>query len=163
MLYRAATSALVLAAANHALAAESTTSGSTCYDIKAAYQGSECCNDELSKVTDYHVSPPPPTIMPGANPCEGTKLYDGFAEGDGYFLNQNCTANDGIIQVLEQAGANVTKGYVGGLDTGDRAPITEPYYKVGLCPVNVHWHLGAEHYSAGQFDEHGKGPHSEHR
>jgi hypothetical protein len=28
----------------------------------------------------------------------------------------------------------------------------------GMCPVNVHWHLGAEHYSAGQYDETGTGP-----
>ena len=27
-----------------------------------------------------------------------------------------------------------------------------------MCPVNVHWHLGAEHYSLGQFDENGSGP-----
>jgi len=27
-----------------------------------------------------------------------------------------------------------------------------------LCPVNVHWHLGAEHRSAGQYDESGKSP-----
>jgi len=27
-----------------------------------------------------------------------------------------------------------------------------------LCPVNVHWHLGAEHRSAGQYDENGKSP-----
>lgn len=51
-----------------------------------------------------------------------------------------------------QAGANVTKGYEGSMDVGDLMPITEPYYKKGLCPVNVHWHLGAEHYSAGEYD-----------
>ena len=27
-----------------------------------------------------------------------------------------------------------------------------------MCPVNVHWHLGTEHYSYGQFDENGNGP-----
>merc|ERR1719238_1803249 len=27
-----------------------------------------------------------------------------------------------------------------------------------LCPVNVHWHLGTEHRSAGQYDEGGNGP-----
>merc|ERR1719199_1749070 len=31
----------------------------------------------------------------------------------------------------------------------------------GLCPVNVHWHLGAEHLSVGQYDEHGDGPHDD--
>jgi len=53
----------------------------------------------------------------------------------------------------------VTRGYVGGLDAGDRVPITGAYADHGLCPVNVHWHLGAEHYSAGQYDESGSGPH----
>jgi len=28
-----------------------------------------------------------------------------------------------------------------------------------MCPVNVHWHLGTEHYSAGEYDEGGDGPH----
>jgi len=27
-----------------------------------------------------------------------------------------------------------------------------------MCPVNVHWHLGTEHLSVGQFDENGVGP-----
>ena len=40
---------------------------------------------------------------------------------------------------------------------GELSPITEPYWKKGLCPVNVHWHLGAEHYSVGEYDENGKG------
>merc|ERR1712159_368528 len=28
----------------------------------------------------------------------------------------------------------------------------------GLCPVNVHWHLGAEHNSDGKYDADGKAP-----
>lgn len=35
---------------------------------------------------------------------------------------------------------------------------TNPIYKSGMCPVNVHWHLGAEHYSYGQYDESGVSP-----
>merc|ERR1711988_54884 len=42
---------------------------------------------------------------------------------------------------------------------GGRTPLVEPYFKKGLCPVNVHWHLGSEHRSAGQYDETGKSPH----
>ena len=49
------------------------------------------------------------------------------------------------------AAANVTKGYVGGMEV-DIVPITKSYYQAGLCPVNVHWHLGSEHFSAGEFD-----------
>jgi hypothetical protein len=42
-------------------------------------------------------------------------------------------------------------------------PITGNYADHGLCPVNVHWHLGAEHLSVGQYDSHGHGPaHDDH-
>jgi hypothetical protein len=65
---------------------------------------------------------------------------------------------DNVVAALEQAGANVTKGYVGLINATSRPPITTSYLEAGLCPVNVHWHLGAEHLSAGQFDESGVGP-----
>ena len=58
-----------------------------------------------------------------------------------------------------QAGGNVTKGYNGDLDVGDLEPITKSYQASNMCPVNVHWHLGTEHYSYGVFDENGDGPH----
>jgi hypothetical protein len=61
-----------------------------------------------------------------------------------------------------QAGGNVTKGYNGQMEV-DVVPITEAYNTKGLCPVNVHWHLGAEHYSAGEFDCLGHGDHDDHR
>lgn len=80
------------------------------------------------------------------NPCAGSK--PSTVE---YFDNQACMI-DGIVDVLEQAGANVTEGYQGDLDAGDRVPITQLYSEAGLCPVNVHWHLGAEHYSVGEYD-----------
>jgi len=90
------------------------------------------------------------------NICAGQKPK-GLNPGDHYFDNMACM-KDGVIQTLEQAGGNVTAGFVGGLMAGDRVPITVPYSQTDLCPVNVHWHLGAEHYSAGQFDEYGTGP-----
>lgn len=81
------------------------------------------------------------------NVCQGKKPIHSDAAGtDGYFNNVECMI-DGVTQALEQAGANVTKGYRGDIDATSRAPITDPYWKVGLCPVNVHWHLGAEHLS----------------
>mmetsp|Transcript_34231 Transcript_34231/g.102469 ORF Transcript_34231/g.102469 Transcript_34231/m.102469 type:complete len:461 (-) Transcript_34231:219-1601(-) len=89
---------------------------------------------------------------PGENPCAGMKLTEGFE-------NHQCKVGD-VVQALEQAGANVTLGYSGGINATGRIPITEPYWKEGLCPVNVHWHLGAEHYSKGEFDENGSGPSS---
>ena len=92
------------------------------------------------------------------NPCEGTKPppgggFDNFPCGDIYTL-----VND-LIEMKDapQAGANVTKGYQGDLESV-QTPITTPYYQNGLCPVNVHWHLGAEHYSVGEYDETGAGP-----
>lgn len=82
------------------------------------------------------------------NVCEGKKPIHSDAAGtDGYFNNVECMI-DGVTRALEQAGANVTKGYKGNLNATGRTPITEPYWKMGLCPVNVHWHLGAEHLSA---------------
>ena len=98
----------------------------------------------------------PAAVDPAVNPCTGAKPYS-LGPGDKYFANQNCM-KDGVVQTLEQAGANVTKGYKGKLNAGDRIPITVPYSQTALCPVNVHWHLGAEHLSVGQFDEAGHGP-----
>jgi len=94
--------------------------------------------------------------MAGENVCEGKK-----PTGPGWD-NSDCMVDE-VVSVLEQAGANVTVGYVGGLDVAGREPITEEYYKVGLCPVNVHWHVGAEHLSVGEFDEEGSGPGSDKR
>lgn len=89
------------------------------------------------------------TVKPpmGENPCDGMKPD---------LPNVECKIDD-IFQTPEQAGANVTKGY-NGLRNTTATPITTPYFEAGLCPVNVHWHLGAEHYSLGQFDETGTGP-----
>jgi len=87
---------------------------------------------------------PPPE---GTNPCEGMKPD---------LPNVQCVIDE-IFQTPEQSGANVTKGYKGSRNT-TAEPITVPYYQAGLCPVNVHWHLGAEHLSVGQFDETGTGP-----
>merc|ERR1712238_533695 len=82
------------------------------------------------------------TVVTGNNTCAGMNPQ---------FPNIDCLGEDGVVDVSEQAGQNVTKGYIGGMES-DIVPITESYYKVGLCPVNVHWHAGAEHYSAGEFD-----------
>ena len=86
----------------------------------------------------------PPT---GENVCDGKKPD---------LPNVQCVI-DQVFQTGEQAGANVTKGY-NGLRNTTAEPITVPYYQAGLCPVNVHWHLGAEHLSVGEYDESGKGP-----
>jgi len=94
----------------------------------------------------------------GANPCAGTKPsgqvnLTAFGQGMVDFSNRNCLESG----VSEQAGADVTKGYKG-LKNTTVTPITDTYVSTKLCPVNVHWHLGAEHRSAGEFDENGSGP-----
>mmetsp|Transcript_11630 Transcript_11630/g.24895 ORF Transcript_11630/g.24895 Transcript_11630/m.24895 type:complete len:380 (+) Transcript_11630:1-1140(+) len=84
--------------------------------------------------------------IPEANTCAGSKLpLDNFA----------CTE----LEVQPQAGANITKGYVGEHDVGELTPQTQQYWQSSMCPVNVHWHLGTEHYSVGEYDEGGDGPH----
>jgi hypothetical protein len=95
------------------------------------------------------------------NPCEDQKPYHA-GPGDHYFSNTKCF-HDTVALTLEQAGANVTKGFVGGFDAKSRVPITQKYSDAGLCAVNVHWHLGAEHLSVGQYDSKGSGPDHHHR
>jgi len=74
--------------------------------------------------------------------------------------NRKCI-EDGVITAFEQSGSNVTEGYKGTMET-DAVPITTTYFAKQMCPVNVHWHLGTEHYSMGQYDETGTGPAGEH-
>ena len=50
----------------------------------------------------------------------------------------------------------MTAGFTDGMSVGKTVPNTEQYFEKGLCPVNVHWHLGTEHRSKG--DEDSKGP-----
>merc|ERR1711865_1309141 len=85
---------------------------------------------------------------------------------DPYFENVDCTnlTGAGLVYLsVEQAGANVSKGYYGDFDTSQpiagtqggtgRVPITTSFFDAGMCPVNVHWSLGTEHYSVGQYDQ----------
>jgi hypothetical protein len=121
------------------------------------YKASECCGAP-GKVSHFQVVPMPPKMLAGENVCKDKRPYDAAAPGDGYFNNVNCTLEDGVLNALEQSGTDVTKGYKGDIDASGRVPITSTYWEAGLCPVNVHWHLGTEHRSAGEYDENGKGP-----
>lgn len=56
-----------------------------------------------------------------------------------------------------QSGANITKGFNGNYPA-TTVPNKKPYWQSNMCPVNVHWHLGTEHYSVGEYDENGNGP-----
>lgn len=88
------------------------------------------------------------------NYCSGTKPTAGFD-------NAACVA-DGVVTAVEQAGGNVTLGWQGAR-AHNADPINGTLKSYGLCPVNVHWHLGAEHLSVGEYDEDGTGPDSAHR
>jgi len=109
--------------------------------------------NEFQKVTDtpegFKVSSAPKSnVTSTANPCADTDPV----------LDRFPCITDGVSKNLEQAGANITEGYVGGLDVGGRQPWNRTFLEGGLCPVNVHFHLGTEHLSVGQFDENGAGP-----
>jgi len=108
-------------------------------------------NEDSSDDKDNAVHDAPVMLiaLSGTNVCAGKKPASGFE-------NINCT-KDGVIQAFAQAGADVTAGYRGDLAT-NATPINSTYLEAGVCPVNVHWHLGAEHRSAGEFDEGGRGP-----
>jgi hypothetical protein len=112
------------------------------------YKASSCCGN-AGKVTNFQVVPMPPKMLSGTNLCAD--------KAEPRADNKDCVA-EGVTVALEQSGTNVTKGYKGELDTTGRAPITSSYWEAGLCPVNVHWHLGTEHLSVGEFDEYGKAP-----
>mmetsp|Transcript_98508 Transcript_98508/g.298964 ORF Transcript_98508/g.298964 Transcript_98508/m.298964 type:complete len:438 (-) Transcript_98508:176-1489(-) len=141
--------------AAEAAAAAGTSGPSTCGAVKDMYKEQGCCG-RPDKELDVVIVPKPTKRLFGANICEGKQPVHA-TPGDNYFKNVDCL-NGTTLQVLEQAGANVTLGYQGTIDASSRTPILTPYWQNGLCPVNVHWHLGTEHYSKGQFDEHGTGP-----
>lgn len=103
-------------------------------------------SDAGSSVEDMLFARPP---RAGVNECEDKKIT---------FDNVDCLI-DAIEKVLPQAGGNITMGYKGGLNV-THEPIKTPYFQNDMCPVNVHWHLGTEHLSVGEFDEMGKGPHT---
>ena len=99
--------------------------------------------------------------LSGSNYCSGAKptasAWDNFA-----------CYTDGVATLVEQAGGDVTMNSDGTFSAASNdpegvEPLKKPYFEEGLCPVNVHWHLGAEHRSEGEFDEDGTGPSDSHR
>jgi len=127
-------------------------SADTCGDIKDQYNKQMCCGSP-AKVTDLQLVPKGSVLAAagGTNPCANTKPAPGAG-----FDNKECFI-DGVLNALEQSGTKVDEGYTGELEA-QNPPITTDYFTAGLCPVNVHWHLGTEHYSTGEFDEAGTGP-----
>ncbi len=86
----------------------------------------------------------------GINECAGKKPKPG-----GDFDNYDCLHVRG-----PQAGANVTRGFKGEMTNTSEigTPLTSEFSETQMCTVNVHWHLGTEHYSLGEYDENGDGP-----
>jgi len=119
----------------------------TCGDMKSRYKQETCCGASTKELNLQIVPGPKITLDGPFNPCHEKKPA---------WENHECVVN-GIVQAVEQAGGDVTKGFTGGLAT-NVTPISQAYYKAGLCPVNVHWHLGTEHRSVGEYDENGSGP-----
>jgi len=98
------------------------------------------------------------SMFDGTNICHKKKIDLPNIECMIEALDDGSNVTKTEVQVGPQAGGNVTKGYNGDLEV-DVVPITKQYYQAGLCPVNVHWHLGTEHFSAGEYDcEDGCGP-----
>lgn len=140
------------------------TAATVCEDDASWYKGNKPEKDctWVSKNTDVRCgwtsSQNCPASCGSCNKCAGTKVD---------LPNIKCTI-DGMVNPSfalgtgEQSGVNVTKGYQGDYETS-ATPITGAYADSGLCPVNVHWHLGTEHYSKGQYDEYGTGPSSDRR
>jgi len=93
----------------------------------------------------------------GINTCAGKDL--GLPDIDCYVnaMSGPVFNNTYIIGKSEQSGVNVTKGYNGDFNAIS-VPLTNPFWVEGMCAVNVHFHLGTEHLSAGEYDENGNGP-----
>jgi hypothetical protein len=96
----------------------------------------------------------------GFNPCAHRHSFTELAG----FANSACFDEDGNPGVGPQAGADITEGAAGLMSVeATQHPILGEYADTALCPVNVHWHMGAEHRSAGEYDEYGKSPEDHHR
>jgi len=121
-----------------------------CSNVKALYKTAACCGQPDTEL-DVQVVPNPVNRLTGNNPCQDKKGLTTAA-----LANIDCF-KDGMKNAMEQSGADVTLGFKGNMPS-ELEPIRLPYFKTTLCPVNVHWHLGAEHRSEGEFDENGLSP-----
>lgn len=122
----------------------------TCGQMKQIYKDLQCCGQPETE-THLTVVPSPTNRIGGTNYCDGQKAITQPA-----LDNSNCV-QDAIISAGEQAGADITAGFEG-THASTITPIVDRFIRTALCPVNVHWHLGAEHRSEGQFDENGSAP-----
>lgn len=95
---------------------------------------------------DIVVATGTPTAVVEVNPCNP----DDEAKPPIWDALANLDCDEDYVGV--QSAADVTPGATGEL-TAELLPITEPFTDVeGMCAVNVHWHLGAEHLNEGTYD-----------
>jgi len=55
------------------------------------------------------------------------------------------------VEAAAQSAIDITPGFEGEIDAA-LDPIPD-YNAAGMCTVNVHWHIGSEHRSEGEYDE----------
>lgn len=86
------------------------------------------------------------------NPCKGGVLEHERPRIWQALLPIRCNTSG----VLAQSGADVSVGMKEyGELTAALPPVTTSFPEAGMCPVNVHWHLGAEHRNEGTYDLNG--------
>jgi len=127
----------------------------TCGALRDHYKTHECCGNPNQEAGGYQLVPAKPkgSGIWGANPCAGQNPL---------WANEECFDDDNVFNenITEQAPGDVSDMFKGFMYVGTRVPINVAYRKSAnhLCPVNVHWHIGAEHRSVGEYDENGKSP-----
>ena len=77
---------------------------------------------------------------------------------EGKVANLPCFEDNADVSFAPQAGADVSQGSTGLIDSSAMELIDGDLKAAGLCAINVHWHEGAEHRSADEYDEDGSGP-----
>jgi hypothetical protein len=103
-------------------------------------------NETFSVATASSQPPVLAVVDIGENPCTDK---DQQAE--------NPPSAQCIIDAIQPTGTrDVTRGARDEIASFD--PLSIPFREAGLCPVNVHWYVGANHFSWGEYDNTGTSP-----
>ena len=113
--------------------------------IVATRGGDKTTKNYAATDAGYSITQNPFAADYGANPCIDPSIDKAPLRND--LGDIDCEdASTGA-----QSATDVTAGAAGDRDPA-LAPIVD-YNDKGMCTVNVHWHIGAEHRSEGQYDE----------
>lgn len=123
--------------------------GEYCNVVQVCDPGMDCADHKCQE--GYYTAKPALPPIGNLNACAGSKAKVNLP-------NVDCAVQAMSEVPRPQSGGNVTKGFVGEVVTGSAVPMTDAFWKHGMCTVNVHYHLGSEHYSDGEFDNNGSGP-----